>query len=90
LTVEAVLDGTYYAGPRFVEVYIAADGKSVEECKAQKELLGEILRRIDLPVERYTVYYYDLTAEEISTVNVGHGDAITSFGIDGNPLEDFP
>lgn len=90
LTVEAVLDGTYYAGPRFVEVYIAADGKSVEECNAQKEVLGEILRRIDLPVERYTVYYYDLTAEEISTVNVGRGDAITSFGIDGNPLEDSP
>lgn len=90
LTVEAVLDGTYYAGPRFVEVSIAADGKSVEECESQKEALGEILRRIDLPVERYVVYYYDLSAEELSANDVGHGDAITSFVIDGNPLEDLP
>lgn len=90
LTVESVLDGTYYAGPRFVQVYIAADGKSVEECKAQKETLGEILRRIDLPVERYVVYYYDLPAEELSTDDIEHEYYITSFGIDGNPLEDFP
>lgn len=90
LTVEAVLRSECFAGPRFVDVYIAANGKTSDECKQQKEALREILHRIELPVERYTVYYYDLNVQEILVNDLNPGGAIASFSIHGNLSENSP
>lgn len=90
LTAEAVLDGTYHAGPRSVNVYIAADGKSSEECEAQEEALTGILHRIDLPVERYKVYFYDLTLEELAADDIKPASPLASIYINGKSTESSP
>lgn len=85
LTVESVLNGTSLAGPRFADVYIAAGGRTEEECKAQREALTAVLHRIELPVERYDVYYFDCSQEELMSGDIGMEAAFTSFRVAGKP-----
>lgn len=90
LTVEAVLNGEYLAGPRFLDVYISANGKTTDECKRQEETLSKIFRRIELPVQRYTIRYYDLTIEEILADDFNPDDTIAAFAIHQDLPEGSP